>query len=70
MEMVAALEEALLVRHRERGALDAEYAKMPASSGRTLRERERKRQLEDRLEQLGREISSLRLELKRVAPPR
>lgn len=44
----------------------AEHGRMPAHAGRTLRERQRKTEVEQRLEGLDREASLLRLHLKRV----
>ncbi len=38
---------------------------VPQSAGRTLKERQRRQYVDARLDELGREISHLRLELKR-----
>lgn len=46
--------------------LMAEYGRMPASAGRTLRERQRKAEVEQRLEAIDRGASLLRLQLKRL----
>jgi hypothetical protein len=51
---------------QERAALEAEYAKMPPHGGRTLRERQRRAQVEARIEEVGRGISATRLQLKKL----
>lgn len=59
-----ALEGQLLQLNTEKDHLNAEFDKMPAHSGRTLAERQRKQQVEARLAAINREASSLRLQLK------
>jgi hypothetical protein len=60
------LEDSLMAQCQERAALDAEYAKMAAHGGRTLRERQRRAQVEARLEELARGVSATRLQLKKL----
>ncbi|KAK9830603.1 hypothetical protein WJX81_003833 [Elliptochloris bilobata] len=61
-----ALEDALLRLHVERQALAAEAARFQGQgAGRTRQELKRRQYVEARLDALGREISHLRLELKR-----
>ncbi len=60
------LEDSLLVLSRERDELESEFAKMPLHGGRTLRERQRKVEVETRLEERRKEISNTRLQLKRL----
>lgn len=50
----------------EKGGLEAEYARMPLGAGRSLRERNRKAVVEQRLELLNKEISAVRMQLKRI----
>ena len=50
----------------ERDKLQAEYARMPISSGRTLNERRQKAQLEERLEGLAAELGALNVRLRPV----
>jgi hypothetical protein len=61
---VKALEAQLLRLNTERDGLSAEYDKMPAHGGRTLAERTRKAELEARLGEITKEVSSVRLALK------
>ncbi|EFJ50710.1 hypothetical protein VOLCADRAFT_116733 [Volvox carteri f. nagariensis] len=61
-----ALEDKLMVLCSEKGGLEAEYARMPLGAGRSLRERNRKQVVEQRLELLNKEISSVRMQLKRL----
>ncbi|GLC43858.1 hypothetical protein PLESTF_001406700 [Pleodorina starrii] len=68
-DMVArskALEDQLMVLCAEKGGLEAEYARMPLGAGRSLRERNRKAVVEQRLDLLNKEISSVRMQLKRL----
>lgn len=60
------MEDTLLVLGQEKASLEAEYAKLPANAGRTLQERSRKASVEKRMEVLSKEISNLRLALKRL----
>ena len=60
------LEDSLMALCRERDALQAEFAKMPAHGGRSQKERERKRAVEQRIEELNREVSAARLALKKL----
>lgn len=52
--------------NQERSQLEAEYARMPANAGRTLRERRRKAEVEERMDELGHLISNVRLNLKKM----
>eukprot|EP00198_Chlamydomonas_reinhardtii_P001518 XP_001690854.1 predicted protein [Chlamydomonas reinhardtii] len=61
-----ALEDQLMVLCAEKGGLEAEYARMPLGAGRSLRERNRKAVVEQRLELLNKEISAVRMQLKRI----
>ncbi|KAL4425417.1 hypothetical protein ABPG75_009433 [Micractinium tetrahymenae] len=62
-----ALEDRLLALNAERNELEAESARMPShTTGRTLQERKRRAEVERRLEELGRECSSVRLQLRRL----
>ena len=63
---VQKLEKQLLKMNMEKQCLESQYAKMPASSGRTLAQRKQKRDIEARLTSLNKEISSCRLVLKRL----
>eukprot|EP00127_Corallochytrium_limacisporum_P004612 Clim_evm26s169 gene=Clim_evmTU26s169 len=49
---------------QERDTLNALYAKMPPGHGRSRRERDEKASMERRLEDIGREVSQLRLQLR------
>ena len=60
------IERQLLKINMEKQFLESQYAKMPASSGKTLAQRKQKREIEDRLTKLNKEISSCRLTLKRL----
>ena len=64
------LERLLLKMNMEKQYLESQYAKMPASSGRTLAQRKLKREIEERLGKLNKEISSSRLSLKRLTAGR
>ncbi|KAG2445931.1 hypothetical protein HXX76_000534 [Chlamydomonas incerta] len=61
-----ALEDQLMVLCAEKGGLEAEYARMPLGAGRSLRERNRKAVVEQRLDLLNKEISAVRMQLKRI----
>lgn len=61
-----ALEDQLMGLCAEKGSLEAELARMPLGAGRSIRERSRKAVVEQRLDTLGKEISAVRMELKRV----
>lgn len=52
----------------EKGQLEAEYAKMPLHGGRTAKERNRKAEVESRIEILNKAISQQRLMLKQMLP--
>ena len=60
-------ERQLLKMNMEKQYLESQYAKMPASSGKTLAQRKQKREIEERLTKLNREISSCRLTLKKLS---
>ncbi|GAB4815486.1 hypothetical protein N2152v2_002532 [Parachlorella kessleri] len=69
-EMLArtqAMETRLMKLSMEKNDLEAEYARMPTSTaGRKLQDRRRKQEIEERLEAVNKEISSIRLQLKRM----
>lgn len=50
----------------EKTNLEAEFARMPLGAGRNLRERNRKAVVEQRLELLNKDISGVRMQLKRA----
>jgi archaellum component FlaC len=60
-----AIEDELLRLNTEKDRLTSEYDKMPPHSGRTLLQRQRKQELESRISDIEKEISQLRLTLKR-----
>lgn len=51
---------------QEKGQLEAEYSKMPLHGPKTAKERARKAAVEGRMEELAKEISALRLALKKM----
>ncbi len=61
-----ALEDQLMALCAEKTNLEAEFARMPLGAGRNLRERNRKAVVEQRLELLNKDISGVRMQLKRV----
>jgi gas vesicle protein len=60
------LEDLLLAQSQEKDELTMELAKMPLGAGRTLKERQRKMQVEQRLEELDKLISKNRMQLKKL----
>lgn len=66
MEYCKQIEDGLVAKCWEKAQLDSELAKLPAGSGRNLNERRRKADVEKRLEFLNKEISSMRVELKKL----
>jgi hypothetical protein len=63
----AELEDSLMTFNIERGALETELAKFPnGTAGRTVAERKRKKVIEQRVEVLNKEISGVRLELRKL----
>jgi len=60
------LEDLLVSRCSEKNLLEAELSKLPSHSGRSVREKQRKAQVEGRLEELAKEISSLRTQIKKI----
>lgn len=66
MERTRELEDLLMKQCQEKDALESEYSKMPLHGGRTLKDRQRKAAVEDRIEVLHKEISTTRLQLKRL----
>eukprot|EP00775_Hariotina_reticulata_P010408 gene10408-10566_t len=60
------LEDLLLAQSQEKDELSKEYAKMPLGAGRTLKERQRKLQVERRLEELDKLISKTRMQLRKM----
>lgn len=59
-------EDELLRACQERDELESEMARMPLGGGKTIRQRQRKEYVEERLEQLRSQISSIRMQLKRL----
>lgn len=69
VEVMAAtkqLEDQLLDLSQERDELEKELAKMPPGAGRTIKGRQRKMVVEQRLDDLGVEISRVRIEIKKL----
>jgi hypothetical protein len=60
------LEDALVERCWEKSQLEGELSKLPPGSGKTQRDRRRKAEVESRLDSLDHEISSMRMQLKRL----
>jgi|Laugresbdmm110sd_1035091.scaffolds.fasta_scaffold419558_1 hypothetical protein len=66
MEGQAAMEARLLGLNREKDALEAEMCKFSGTgAGRTIQERRRKGEVEERLGELKRQLSSVRMALKK-----
>ncbi|CAG9463837.1 unnamed protein product [Pedinophyceae sp. YPF-701] len=66
MDQTQAVEDRLMALNREREALQAEFAKMPPGAGKTMTQRRRKAEVEEGIERVTKEISSCRLQLKRL----
>ena len=66
LDTTASLETRLMKLSLERSQLESEYAKMPAISGRTIQERRRKVAVEGRLEELGKDVSRVRMQLREL----
>jgi predicted oxidoreductase len=66
MARTKAAEDGLLRACQERDELESEMARMPLGGGRTLLQRQRKEYVEARLEQLRSQISSTRMQIKRL----
>lgn len=60
------LEDGLMALCSEKGQLEAEFSRMPLHAGRTIKERTRKAVVEQRLEILNKDISAVRLHLKKL----
>jgi len=61
------LEVGWVALNMERGALETELARFPSfTAGRTVRERRRRVEVEARLGVLGRDISGVRMEMKKL----
>ncbi|DBA90582.1 TPA: hypothetical protein ACH3X1_003818 [Trebouxia sp. C0004] len=60
------LEGKLMKLNQEKAELEAEYARMPSHSGRNLKERKRKTDVECRFEVLDQDVNSIRLQLKKL----
>jgi hypothetical protein len=58
-------EDGLLRACQERDELESELSRMPLGGGRTLRQRQRKEYLEERLDGLRSQISSYRMQIKK-----
>jgi hypothetical protein len=65
MTRTKGLEDRLMAANREKELLEGEAARMPGN-GRTLAERNRKRAVETQLGSLGREIGTIRMNLKQM----
>lgn len=65
MDTQASLEGTLLGLNRQKDALEAEYAKMPSNAGRTIQERKRKAQVEEQLEAVKKQVSAIRIKLRK-----
>ncbi|KAK9818748.1 hypothetical protein WJX74_007997 [Apatococcus lobatus] len=61
---VGSLEGKLLELNQECAALDSEFAKLPSTAGRTVLQRQRKLDIEQRLSSISQESSAIRLHLK------
>lgn len=66
MSRTKEVEDVLLHASQERDELESELARMPLGGGRTLRQRERKEYVEARLDELRKQISSARMQIKRL----
>jgi hypothetical protein len=67
MDGQAAMEARLLGLNREKDALEAEMCKLPGNgAGRTIQERRRKAEVEERLDELKKQLSSVRMALKKA----
>jgi hypothetical protein len=66
MARTAQIEKSLMDMNMERNVLESELGKMGQSSGRTISERNRKAFVEARVEELAREMSSMRMRLKNL----
>ena len=62
----SSLEDKLMKLNQEKTELEAEYARMPSHSGRNLKERKRKTDIELRFEVLDQDVNSIRLQLKKL----
>ena len=62
----AQIEKSLMDMNMERNMLESELSKMGSSSGRTISERNRKAYVEQRVEELAREMSRMRMHLKNL----
>ena len=60
------LEDGLITLCGEKSLLECELNKMHAGSGRSIQERRRKAEVQQRLELVGKEISGLRIGLKKL----
>ena len=69
-EAIAPLEKELLSLSMQKDRLDAEYARMPISAGRTAAERRSKALCEERLNEIAQRMGALRLKLKTLQPMR
>jgi len=59
-----AMESRLLELQLEKQTMDAEYSRMPEGAPRNARDRKRKKELEEKLEELNKEIGGLRMKLR------
>ena len=62
-----AMDNQLMVLCSEKASLEAEFARMPLGAGRSIKDRNRKAVVEERLELLNKEISGVRMQLKRIS---
>ena len=61
---LGSLEGKLLELNQERTAIENEFAKLPSTAGRTISQRRRKMEIEERLSSIQHESSTIRLRLK------
>lgn len=60
------LEDQLLALNQQKAELESEFSKMPLHGGRSLKERQRRTYVEGQLDTLNKEISTVRLQLKKI----
>ncbi|KDD74966.1 hypothetical protein H632_c959p2, partial [Helicosporidium sp. ATCC 50920] len=66
MREMQEMEDRLMALNVEKNQLESEHARMPThTTGKTMRERQRRQQVEERLDEIAKECSYLRLRIKR-----
>ena len=63
-DAIAPLERQLMLLAVQKDRLEAEYARLPLSAGRTVAERRNKQMVEERLDELSKQMGSLRVQLR------